>query len=127
MLACFAGCLGAGEDPAGPAGTPPPTFDAEQARPAPTFEAGLQLEVVYSGNWSGAYGSPEAMHSDDGAGNRTFPLPVHATGIQAMFQKQESNDEPLVLRLVRDGTVLEEASGAEPLALVTLQATPAPA
>jgi hypothetical protein len=126
LLACLAGCLGAGEDPAGPPGTPPPTFDPAQARAAPTFEAGLQLEVAYSGNWSGAYGSPEAMHSDDGEGNRTFPLPAHANGIQAIFQKQETTDEPLVLRLVRNGTVIQEASGAGPLAVVTLQATPAP-
>lgn len=125
LCACLAGCLGAEPDPAAPTGTPLPTFDQAAARPEPTFEAGLELEVVYSGMWSGAYGSPEAMHSDEGFGNRTFPLPQHANRIQATFQKQETTDEPLVLRLVRNGTVLKEASGSGPLAVVTLEAGPA--
>lgn len=125
LLVCLAGCLEAGPDPAADAGTPLPTFNPAGARPEATFGPGIELEVVYSGMWSGAWGSPEAVQSDEGFGNRTLPLPPNVNRIQATFQKQETTDEPLVLRLVRNGTVLKESSGSAPLAVVTLEATPA--
>ena len=124
LLACLAGCLGAGPDPAAGAGTPLPTFNATAAKPEATFGPNISLEVVYSEMWSGAYGSPEAMHSDEGFGNRTFPLPPNANRIQAEFQKQETTNETLTLRLVQNGTVLTETNGSAPLARVTLEATP---
>ena len=126
LLACLAGCLGDDPDPtAGPAGTPLPDLQPVRGhRPEATFGPNISLEVVYSEMWSGAYGSPEAMHSDEGFGNRTFPLPPNANRIQATFQKQETTNETLTLRLVRNGTVLKETSGSAPLAVVTLEATP---
>lgn len=129
LVACLAGCLAddpAGESGAAQEGNPLTTFDAAQVRPEATFGPGVELEVVYSGMWSGAFGSPEAIHSDEGFGNRTLELPQNANRIQARFQKQETTDEPLVLRLVQNGTVLQEASGGGPLAVVTLEVTPAP-
>ncbi len=125
LLACLAGCLGAGADPAASGGTPLPTFNPAAAKPEPTFGPNLSLEVEYSEMWSGAYGSPEAMHSDEGFGNRTFPLPPNANRIQAEFQKQETTNETLTLRLVRNGTVIKESSGSAPLAIVNLSVTPA--
>jgi len=126
LLACLAGCLGAGPDPAGslPTATTTPAPVNAGAAASGTFGPGLELEVVYSGQWSGAYGTADAVHSDDGFGNKTLALPQGASRIQATFQKQETNEEPLTLRVVRDGAVLAEASGAEPLAVVTLVATP---
>ncbi len=129
LLACLAGCLGDDPTAAAPAAratagttitTPPTVGDAGPG--TATFGSGLALEVVYSGMWSGAYGTPDAVHSDEGFGNATFPLPPNANRIQATFQKQETTDEPLTLRLVRGGTVLKEASGSGPLAVVTLEA-----
>jgi hypothetical protein len=130
LLASLAGCLGAGPDPAGspPALTTTPAPVNAGAAPAAsgTFGPGLELEVVYSGQWSGAYGTADAVHSDDGFGNKTLALPQGASRIQATFQKQETNEEPLTLRVVRDGAVLAEASGSTPIAVVTLVATPSP-
>ncbi|MEN6340922.1 MAG: hypothetical protein ABFC89_00015 [Methanospirillum sp.] len=124
LLAFFAGCLGAGPDPAAPGGTPLPTFNVSAARTEATFGPNLSLEVVYTGMWSGAYGSPEAMHSDEGFGNSSFRLPPNVNQFQATFQKQETTNETLTLRLVRNGTVLKESSGSDPLAIVNLSVTP---
>jgi len=124
LLAFFAGCLGAGPDPASPAGTPLPTFNASAARTEATFGPNLSLEVVYTGMWSGAYGSPEAMHSDEGFGNSSFRLPPNVNQFEATFQKQETTNETLTLRLVRNGAVIKEASGSDPLAIVNLSVTP---
>lgn len=130
ICACLAGCLA--DDPTAAArapdatALPAPSLDPGAAVPAGTFGPGIELEVVYGGMWSGAWGSPDAVKSDEGFGNRTLELPQNANLIQARFQKQETTDEPLVLRLVRNGTVLEEASGSGPLAVVTLEATPRP-
>lgn len=130
ICACLAGCLA--DDPTAAARAPDatelpaPSLDPGAAVPAGTFGQGIELEVVYGGMWSGAWGSPDAVKSDEGFGNRTLPLPQNANLIQARFQKQETTDEPLVLRLVQNGTVLEEASGSGPLAVVTLEATPRP-
>jgi hypothetical protein len=126
LLACLAGCLGAGPDPTAGPGTPLPTFNPAAARPEATFGPNISLEVEYGEMWSGAYGSPEAMHSDEGFGNRTFPLPPNANRIQAQFQKQETTNETLTLRLVRNGTVIKESSGSAPLAIVNLSVTPSP-
>ena len=125
LIACLAGCLGASPDPAGPTGTPLPTFRGGATPAAPTFGANLSIEVEYGGMWSGAYGSPEAMHSDEGFGNASFRLPPNVNRIQASFQKQETTNETLTLRLVQNGVVLKETNGSSPLAIVTLQATPA--
>jgi hypothetical protein len=126
LLSCLAGCLS--DDPtaaaratAGTTMTAPPS-GGDAGPGTATFGPGLALEVVYSGMWSGAYGTPDAVHSDEGFGNATFTLPPNANKIQATFQKQETTDEPLTLRLVQGGTVLKEASGSGPLAVVTLEA-----
>lgn len=127
LCACLAGCLGDGPGAAvrTPAATTAPASGAGTAAGTnATFGPGIELEVVYSGMWSGAYGTPDAIHSDEGFGNRTLPLPPNANRIQATFQKQETTDEPLTLRLVRSGVVLKETSGSAPLAVVTLEATP---
>ena len=130
LCACLAGCLA--DDPTAATRAPDATalpassLDPSAAAPVATFGPGIELEVVYSGMWSGAWGSPDAVKSDEGFGNRTLALPQNANRIQARFQKQEATEEPLVLRLVRNGTVLEEASGSGPLAVVTLEATPRP-
>jgi hypothetical protein len=130
LASCLAGCLADDPDAAarGPAetGLPVSSLDPAAAAPAATFGPGIELEVVYSGMWSGAWGSPEAKHSDERFGNATLALPPNVNRIEAEFQKQEATDEPLTLRLVRDGVVLKEASGSGPLARVTLEATPAP-
>lgn len=124
LLAVVAGCMTAGPDPAPPT-TPRSTFNPAVAAPEATFGPGLEIEVVYSGMWSGAWGSAEAKQSDEGFGNTTRPLPPNLNRVEATFQKQETTDETLVLRLVQNGTVLKEASGSGPLAVVTLEATPA--
>lgn len=130
LFACLAGCLADDPTAAGRApdttALPAPSLDTAEAVPAGTFGPGIELEVVYGGMWSGAWGSPDAIKSDEGFGNRTLALPQNANRIQATFQKQEATDEPLTLRLVRNGVVLEETSGSGPLAVVTLEATPAP-
>ena len=130
LCACFAGCLA--DDPAAAARSsdatalPASSLDPVAIAPEDTFGPGIELEVVYSGMWSGAWGTPDAVKSDEGFGNRTLELPPNANRILATFQKQEATDEPLTLRLVRNGVVLEETSGSGPLAVVTLEATPAP-
>lgn len=124
LLVLLAGCLGNEPDPAGslPATTSTQEI-SDQGQPATrgTTASRLEIEVVYSGMWSGAYGSQDAIKSNEGFGNATFPVPSNAPFIHAKFQKQESNDEPLTLRLLRDGEVIKEASGAGPLAVVTLE------
>ena len=126
LLAVLAGCLGAGPDAAGlPPTTVVPTSTPDAAiTPGPSAAGSrLDLEVVYGGMWSGAYGTRDAIKSNEGFGNATLPLPADATFIQAAFQKQESTNETLTLRLVRDGIVMKEASGSDPLAVVTLEAS----
>lgn len=86
--------------------------------------ARLELEVIYSGMWSGAWGSPREMQNDERFGNATLPLPQNPQSVTAMFQKQETTNETLTLRLLRDGVVIAEANGSEPLAVVTLEAVP---
>ena len=123
LFALFAGCLGAGPDPAGPSPDSATSTSRLQVDYSSTPSSELALEVVYSGMWSGAYGTKDAIKSNEGFGNATLDLPSDATSIQAMFQKQESTSETLTLRLLRDGVVVQEASGSEPLAVVTLEVT----
>ncbi len=124
LLALLAGCLGAEPDAAGmpPATAAPDTAPQTNASAPSAANSRLDLEVVYSGMWSGAYGTRDAIKSNEGFGNATLPLPPDATFVQAEFQKQESTGETLTLRLVRDGTVVKEESGSGPLAVVTLEA-----
>jgi len=126
LLAVLAGCLGAGPDAAGlpPTTVVPTSAPDADITPGPSAAGSrLDLEVVYGGMWSGAYGTRDAIKSNEGFGNATLPLPADATFIQAAFQKQESTNETLTLRLVRDGIVMKEASGSDPLAVVTLEAS----
>ena len=122
VLAFTAGCLGSGTG-----GTATPTVD--QGTPgvpdtASGSAARLEIEVIYSGMWSGAWGTPREMQNDERFGNATLPLPQNPQSVKAMFQKQETTNETLTLRLLRDGVVIAEANGSEPLAVVTLEAVP---
>lgn len=124
VLALAAGCLGSGTG-----GTATPTPAADLGTPGvPDTTSGpaarLELEVVYSGMWSGAWGAPKEMQNDERFGNATLPLPQNPQIVTAMFQKQETTNETLTLRLLRDGVVIAEANGSEPLAVVTLEAVP---
>jgi hypothetical protein len=126
LTAVFAGCLGAQPDATktgmtGATKTPVPATTTTLSPSVSTSK--LELEVSYSGMWSGAYGTRDAIHSDEGFGNATLDLPSNAPFIQASFQKQETTDEALTIRLLRDGVVVKEASGSAPLAVVTLEAT----
>ena len=75
----------------------------------------VQIQVQYSGAWSGAYGDTGNIQSWSGTGAYTLTLdrPLGTTMwiISANAQKQDSSSDPLTISILKmDGTVLKTSS-----------------
>lgn len=71
---------------------------------------GVQVKVIYSGDWSGAAGDTNSMNSISGSGEETIDLDDDAYIVSANAQKQDSGSDTLTIQILKDGKVVEESS-----------------
>ena len=71
---------------------------------------GVQVKVIYSGDWSGAAGDTNSMNSISGSGEETIDLDDDAYIVSANAQKQDSGSDTLTIQISKDGKVVEESS-----------------
>ena len=71
---------------------------------------GVQVKVIYSGEWSGAAGDTSSMNSISGSGEETIDLDDDAYIVSANAQKKDASSDTLTIKILKDGKVVEESS-----------------
>lgn len=71
---------------------------------------GVQVKVIYSGEWSGAAGDTSSMNSISGSGEETIDLDDDAYIVSANAQKKDASSDTLTIQILKDGKVVEESS-----------------
>lgn len=72
--------------------------------------SGIQIQVDYSGSWSGSYGDETGQQSVDGSGTKTIDLSGNPSIVSAVFQKKDSGSGTLTVNILKDGSVVESKS-----------------
>lgn len=71
---------------------------------------GVQIRVIYDGEWQGAAGDTSSMNSISGSGEKTIDLDDDAYIVSANAQKMDSSGRTLTIQILKDGNVVEESS-----------------
>ena len=71
---------------------------------------GVQVKVIYDGEWQGAAGDADSMNSISGSGEKTIDLEDANMIVSANAQKQDGGSGELTIQILKDGKVLEEGS-----------------
>ena len=85
-----------------------------------TPKAGTQIEVNYSGSWSGSYGDTSGQQSVDGRGTKKFDIPENPWAVSACFQKKDSGKGTLTVSIIKDGKVVESKSTSTQYGVVSI-------
>lgn len=102
--------------PAAPA-TPTETETSTPTATATATDAtggGLEVRIVYSGEWAGALsvtgdGSSD-LRSIQGSGPTTIDVPDDAQIVSVNAQKQDDSSKEITVQIIRDGEVIAESS-----------------
>jgi len=71
---------------------------------------GVQIHIIYDGEWQGAAGDDGSTNSISGSGEKTIDVDKDAKIVSANAQKMDSGSEELTIQILKDGKVLEESS-----------------
>ncbi|WP_342593129.1 hypothetical protein [Methanobacterium aggregans] len=72
--------------------------------------SGIQIQVDYSGSWSGSYGDETGQQSVDGSGTKTIDVSGNPSIVSAVFQKKDDGSGTLTVNILEDGSVVESKS-----------------
>lgn len=91
--------------------TAPKTTSPSSSSSDTTNQAkGVQVHIIYNGDWSGAAGDSGSINSISGSGEETIDLDDNAMIVSANAQKQDASGETLTIQILKDGNVVKEAS-----------------
>ena len=82
--------------------------------------SGVQVQVSYSGSWTGNYGDTSGQQSVDGSGSKTFDISDNPDIISAVFQKNDDGSGTLTANIIQDGQVVETKSTSAAYGEVTV-------
>lgn len=71
---------------------------------------GVQVHVIYDGEWQGAIGDTGSTNSISGSGEKTIDMDKDANIVSANAQKMDSGSGNLTIQILKDGKVVEESS-----------------
>lgn len=74
--------------------------------PGAIGEQESQISIEYENNWSGTIGADGNSRSIDGSGNATYE--IEGKNIAATIFKLDNGSDPLTVRLIHKGSVIEE-------------------
>ena len=79
---------------------------------------GIEIQVVYEGDWSGTYGDVGRTMSISGTGAKTIPFSDAKESISASIEKQDDSGRTLTVRIVRNDVVVAEETTNEAYGVV---------
>ena len=73
--------------------------------------SGVQVKVIYDGEWSGAITKGDTSNSVSGSGEDTIDVNTTSFGVvSANAQKMDGGDGKLTIQIIKDGKVAKESS-----------------
>lgn len=102
--------------------TPTPTSKLISPTPTPTPKV-IQIKVIYSGSWTGAYGDIGSTKSVEGTGTKTFTLSNPEFVISAVFQKDDDSSRTLTAEILKNGEVVKSESTSAAYGVVSVSYT----
>jgi len=75
---------------------------------------GVYLKVIYTGSWSGSYGTEDAMQAVSDKGEKIFPVEDATDSVTAIIRKGDSTKGKLTVELYRDGKLIATGHTTEP-------------
>jgi hypothetical protein len=72
----------------------------------------VRIKVAHDGEWSGSIGPTSSSRSVEGEGNETFDVEIQDgwDAVSAFMQKEGDDDDPMYVRIIYDGQVVQESS-----------------
>ncbi|MDD1694619.1 MAG: hypothetical protein LUQ71_07830 [Methanoregula sp.] len=83
-------------------------------------QAGVRVNVIYTGIFTGTVGNPGFLHQVSGTGNQTFPVLMNTDIIQATIQKQDYLGDALTVEIYDNSTLLSKKTVTAPMGEVNL-------
>jgi hypothetical protein len=83
-------------------------------------QTGVRVNVIYPGTFAGTVGNPGFLHEVTGTGNRTFPVLMITSIIQATIQKQDNYGDPLTVEIYNNSTLLSRQTVTAPMGGINL-------
>lgn len=106
-----------------PATTTPATNTTTTPATTPSSSSsasGTQVQVIYSGSWTGSYGDISGQQSIDGSGSKTIDMPGSPDIVSIVFQKKDGRSGTLTANIIKDGQVVESKSTSAAYGVVTV-------
>lgn len=87
--------------------TAPTTTDNNNNAPAKEEAKGVQVHIIYDGEWQGAMGSGSSTKSISGSGETTLDVEDPDFTVSANAQKMDGGSGKLTIEILKDGKVLK--------------------
>ena len=84
---------------------------------------GVQVKIIYDGEWQGAVGDIGSTKSISGSGDETIDLDNDATVVSANAQKMDGGNSELTIQILKDGKVIEESNTDTEYGVASVSAT----
>jgi hypothetical protein len=88
--------------------------------PVTVPQTGAYINVIYPGTFVGTIGNPGFLHQVSGTGNRTFPVLMITSIIQATIRKQDNYGEALTVEIYDNSTLLSRQTVRVPMGEINL-------
>lgn len=89
--------------------TTPSTSSNSSSASTPTV-TGVQVQVIYDGEWTGAIDQDGSLQSVDGSGSKTFNMTGNPSVVSVNFQKKDGGSGTLTVNILKDGKVVKTTS-----------------
>lgn len=108
------GSDGDGESDSDESGENTASDSSDSADETESSDAGIEVRISYSGDWSGSVGGDGTSSSVEGSGDETIPIDGDPATVAATIQKQDDSSDELTVAILEDGEVIvEESTTAE--------------
>lgn len=88
-----------------------------------TNAKGVQIHIIYDGDWQGAMGSGSSTKTISGTGETTLDVDDPDFVVSANAQKMDSGSGKLTIQILKDGKVIEETDTDSEYGVASVSAT----
>ncbi|AEG18817.1 hypothetical protein MSWAN_1806 [Methanobacterium paludis] len=81
---------------------------------------GTQIQINYTGSWSGAYTDDSGSQSIDGTGSKTINVSSDDISTSADAQKSDGSSKQLTITIIQDGKTVATKSTTAQYGMVTV-------
>ena len=95
----------------------------DTAKEDTTNAKGVQIHIIYDGDWQGAMGSGSSTKTISGTGETTLDVDDPDFVVSANAQKMDGGSGKLTIQILKDGKVIEETDTDSEYGVASVSAT----